>query len=116
VKAIETRAEYPDEDFIFLQHDETTIVISVPQGAKLSEDMVLVWWYENEDKPVHKLGRLLGKKESYPGPGNTDLTRGREYIAWGNRGIKVPKIELDDGTIAWGPEVWWRPLMQNGLV
>lgn len=52
--------------------------------------------------------------EPYPGHGNTDMTRSVPgYEAWGRRGVKVPKIVLDDGTTIWGPECWWWPVSET---
>lgn len=57
---------------------------------------------------LYRFGVHAGN-EPYPGIGNTDATKGHpEYRAWGRRGQPVPKIVLDDGSVLWGPECWWR--------
>jgi hypothetical protein len=59
---------------------------------------------------LYRLGEYVGR-EPYPGIGNTDSTRGQpEYQAWGRTGAPAPKINLDDGTVIWGPECWWWPV------
>lgn len=61
---------------------------------------------------LYRPGTYEGE-EAYPGIGHTDATRGHPgYQAWGRKGIIVPKILLDEGTVIWGPECWWQEITE----
>lgn len=81
--------------------------------AKIGQHVIV---FESDGVTVWAIGKYAGN-ERYPGAGNTDYTKPPPDVT-GNTGATinvfinpkgqyVPKIELKDGTVIWGPECWW---------